>query len=118
MIYFFTLKLKKETNSDFFNKVFQIVEMIPCGKVTTYGLIAQKAGLKSSARMVGWALNSYAFSTRLPCHRVVNRNGELTGKKYFGTPTMMRELLESEGVEFVNDRVDLKKFLWTPEIAL
>lgn len=105
----------KNSNKDFFNKVYQIVEMIPFGMVTTYGLIAQKAGLKSSARMVGWALNATAFTSTLPCHRVVNRNGELTGKNYFGTPTMMRELLESEGIEFIEDRVDLEKFLWYPE---
>lgn len=110
--------MNNKTNKDFFNKIYQIVEQIPYGKVTTYGLIAQKAGLKSSARMVGWALNSYAYSTTLPCHRVVNRNGELTGKNYFGTPTMMRELLESEGVEFIDDRVDLNRFLWTPEEVL
>jgi methylated-DNA-protein-cysteine methyltransferase-like protein len=110
--------LKKKSNNEFFNKVYQIVEKIPYGKVTTYGLIAQKAGLKSSARMVGWALNAYAYTSVLPCHRVVNRNGELTGKNYFGTPNMMRELLESEGVEFIEDRVNLKKFLWVPEEIL
>ncbi|MCX7736617.1 MAG: MGMT family protein [Candidatus Kapabacteria bacterium] len=110
--------MNNKKNKDFFNKVYQIVEQIPYGKVTTYGLIAQRAGLKSSARMVGWALNAYAYSTALPCHRVVNRNGELTGKNYFGTPTMMRELLESEGVQFIDDRVDLKRFLWTPEEVL
>ncbi len=101
-------------NEDFFNKVYQIVRQIPYGKVTTYGIIAETAGMKSSARMVGWALNAAAYDKTMPCHRVVNRNGELTGKMYFATPTLMRELLENEGVVFIGDRVDLKKYLWKP----
>ena len=99
---------------DFFEKVYRIVARIPTGKVTTYGLIAEAAGLKSSARMVGWALNSVKYDLHIPCHRVVNRNGELTGKRYFATPTFMRELLESEGVEFIGDAVKLEKHLWKP----
>jgi methylated-DNA-protein-cysteine methyltransferase-like protein len=72
--------------------------------------------LKSSARLVGWALNSTIGDDSLPCHRVVNRNGELTGKRHFKTPTLMRELLENEGVEFKNDSVILNKHLWKPPI--
>jgi len=71
--------------------------------VTTYGLIAQSLGMKSSARMVGWALNSVAGNIDIPCHRVINRRGELTGRRYFATPNLMRELLESEGIEFFED---------------
>lgn len=99
---------------DFYIRVFEIVEKIPPGRVTTYGLIAEKLGLKSSARMVGWALSSGAQRTDIPFHRVVNRNGELTGKMHFATPNLMRELLESEGIEFKGDTVNLEKHLWHP----
>ena len=68
--------------------------------------------------MVGWALNSTIGDMSVPAHRVVNRNGELTGKMYFATPFLMRELLEGEGVEFVDDHVDMKKHLWVPEIEI
>ena len=99
-------------DADFFTRVFTLVAQIPLGKVTTYGAIAEALGLKSSARMVGWALNSAAGNYELPCHRVVNRNGELTGKRYFGTATLMRELLENEGIEFIADSVNMKKHFW------
>lgn len=107
---------KEKEKGEFFDKVFAVVKQIPHGKVTTYGHIAQKCGLKSSARMVGWALNSQIGSSKLPCHRVVNRNGELSGKNYFATPSLMRELLEQEGIEFIGEAVDMKKHLWIPEI--
>jgi methylated-DNA-protein-cysteine methyltransferase related protein len=107
--------MKNNENKDFFEKVFEIVRKIPEGKVTTYGSIASHIGLKSSARMVGWALNSVAGDMSIPCHRVINRNGELTGKRFFATPTFMREMLESEGVEFTGDKVNLSKHLWLPE---
>jgi len=107
-----------EKDTDFFEKVYSIVSKIPYGKVTTYGVIAEYLGLKSSARMVGWALNSAKYDLSLPCHRVVNRNGELTGKRYFPSPTMMRELLESEGVEFINDAVNIDKHLWKPNLKV
>ena len=99
---------------DFFDRVFEIVAQIPFGKVTTYGYIGQALGLKSSARMVGWALNSAKSHMNLPFHRVINRNGELTGKFHFATPEMMKELLLSEGIAFIGDRVDLQKYLWIP----
>ncbi len=106
-------------NTDFFENVYRIVNTIPRGKVTTYGAIARALGLRSSARMVGWALSAIAGGRAegpgaIPAHRVVNRNGELTGKMHFSTPEMMRELLESEGVKFNGDAVDLKKHLWEP----
>jgi methylated-DNA-protein-cysteine methyltransferase-like protein len=107
---------KKTDDKDFFSKVYEIVSQIPFGKVTTYGLIAEAAGMKSSARLVGWALNAAAHDNSLPCHRVINRNGELTGKMYFATTTLMRELLENEGIEFIGDSVNLKKHLWKPNI--
>lgn len=102
-------------SKDFFEKVFEIVKRIPEGKVTTYGHIAKAIGIKLSARMVGWALNSLAYKqSDVPAHRVVNRRGELTGKKYFPTPDYMKELLLSEGITFVGEAVDLSKHLWVP----
>ncbi len=87
---------------------------IPAGKVTTYGAIAEVCGIKSSARTVGWALNG--AGPQLPCHRVVNRFGALTGKIHFGDPNLMEDLLRSEGVEFTPEGyVDLSKHLWKPE---
>lgn len=103
-----------KNKNDFFDRVFKVVEKIPYGKVTTYGAIAEYCGVKSSARTVGWALNS-AANSNLPCHRVVNRFGALTGKIHFGSPTLMHELLESEGVEFdEQDCVNMKKHFWQP----
>ncbi len=101
---------------DFFDKVYKVVAKIPYGKVTTYGLIAEACGIKSSARTVGWAINGTKESG-LPCHRVVNRNGELTGKLHFGDPNLMEDLLTSEGVEFTKEgRVNLEKHLWLPKL--
>jgi methylated-DNA-protein-cysteine methyltransferase related protein len=105
---------------DFFEKVYEIVALIPSGKVTTYGDIARVTGMRCSARMVGWALNSIdgdnysPMGKNLPAHRVVNRNGELTGKIHFATPYFMREMLESEGVEFIDEHVNIEKHLWLP----
>ncbi len=101
------------SDKDFFKKVFSVVERIPYGKVTTYGAIAEVCGIKSSARTVGWAING--MSSELPCHRVVNRNGELTGKLHFGDPDLMESLLRSENVEFIKkDVVNIKKHFWQP----
>jgi O-6-methylguanine DNA methyltransferase len=100
---------------DFFDKVYGIVAKIPKGKVTTYGAIAEVCGIKSSARTVGWALNS-AKDSSLPCHRVVNRFGALTGKVHFGDPELMENLLRSEGVEFDEDNcVIMSKYFWHPK---
>lgn len=104
-----------KNREDFFDRVFKIVAQIPRGKVTTYGAIAEVCGIKSSARAVGWALNSAAGSD-LPCHRVVNRNGALTGKIHFASPTLMEDLLKSESVEF-DDKgcVKMEKYFWHPK---
>lgn len=105
---------KKE---DFFDKVYKVVAQIPYGKVTTYGAIAEACGIRSSARTVGWAING-AKESGLPCHRVVNRFGALTGKMHFGSPTLMEELLRSEGIEFDKDGcVKLEKHMWIPKIS-
>jgi len=108
----------KVKNEDFFLKVYEIVMNIPFGKVTTYGHIAKAIGARSSSRIVGYALNNIELNERksVPCHRVVNRNGDLSGKMHFETPTAMREALEEEGVEFDGERVNLKKHLWEPFI--
>ncbi len=105
-----------KNKKDFFDKVYEITATIPKGRVTTYGSIAEAIGMKSSARTVGWALNAVAGRMDLPCHRVVNRDGELTGRMHFATPSLMRELLEAEGVGFVGDAVDLDKHLWKPKL--
>ncbi len=108
---------KKESSkksNDFFDRVYKVVAKIPYGKVTTYGAIAEACGIKSAARTVGWAINGTKDSG-LPCHRVVNRYGALTGKFHFGSHDLMEDLLKSEGVEFDKDGcVILEKYLWIP----
>ncbi|MEW6194641.1 MAG: MGMT family protein [Bacteroidota bacterium] len=103
----------KNKKTDFFDRVYKVVAKIPEGKVTTYGAIAEACGIKSAARTVGWAING--ASSYLPCHRVVNRNGALTGRIHFGDPQLMEELLRSEGVTFDKEgNVNMEKHLWIP----
>jgi methylated-DNA-protein-cysteine methyltransferase related protein len=104
------------TNDSFFERVYAVVARIPYGKVTTYGAIARILGQAGSARMVGWALNSTIVQNRpdLPCHRVVNRLGQLTGKIHFGGD-VMEDMLRQEGIAFsAADTVDLNKHFWDP----
>ncbi len=103
-------------SSNFFEHVYEVVKLIPKGKVCTYGAIANYLGAKGSARMVGWALNqSFTSTYPIPAHRVVNREGLLTGKKHFGGDTMT-QLLEKEGIKVENNKiVNLKGVLWFPE---
>ena len=101
-------------STDFFLRVHSVVMRIPFGKVTTYGAIARHLGAGRSARTVGYALNAVAENQDIPCHRVVNRNGELSGKTHFATPTLMRELLEEEDVTFNEDRVVMERHFWDP----
>jgi len=104
--------------SSFFDRVWAVVAQIPPGGVTTYGDIAEHLGRRGASRTVGWALNE-AVGTDLPCHRVVNRNGVLTGKRHFETPHVMEERLRSEGVTFTEDgRVDLDEHRWVPREEL
>lgn len=99
----------------FVERVFAIVRRIPPGRVTTYGRIASAVGQARSARMVGWALHDAPPDISEVAHRVVNRNGELTGGWNWGHPAVMRELLESEGISFIDDyQVDLNRHLWEP----
>jgi methylated-DNA-protein-cysteine methyltransferase-like protein len=104
----------------FFDEIYQVVARIPYGRVTTYGAIARYLGTGKSARMVGWALNKcYAAGFTVPAHRVVNRKGMLTGKHYFGSENLMRELLEQEGAIIENDIiVNFKEIFWDPEKEL
>jgi len=104
----------------FFADVFEVARQIPKGKVTSYGAIAAYLGTKLSARMVGWAMNAAGNAKpKVPAQRVVNRNGMLTGKHHFATPTTMEELLKKDGVAVKNDTVvDFKKRFWDPSEAL
>jgi methylated-DNA-protein-cysteine methyltransferase-like protein len=104
----------------FFEDVFDVVRQIPKGRVSSYGAIANYLGTKLSARMVGWAMNaSHSAQLKVPAQRVVNRNGMLTGKAHFATPTLMEELLKKDGVEVKNDTVvNFKNIFWDPLIEL
>lgn len=106
---------KKEENISFFSKVYEVARQIPYGRVTSYGAIAEYLGSAGSARMVGWAMNKSHIDSSIPAHRVVNRNGLLTGKHHFGGSYIMQQLLENEGVKVENDRVvDFEKIFWNP----
>ncbi len=99
---------------DFFERVWDVVARIPPGRVATYGDIAAHIGRRGAARTVGWALNA-AVGSGLPCHRVVNRFGALTGKRHFEGPHVMEERLRSEGVTFTEEgHVDLEAHRWAP----
>lgn len=101
---------------DFFQNVFDVVRLIPKGRVTSYGAIAQYLGTGGSSRMVGWAMNaSHGVKPKVPAHRVVNRKGMLSGKAHFETPTQMQELLEKEKIKVQNDTVvDFSTIFWDP----
>ena len=106
-----TKKTKSEPN--FFQDVYDVVKLIPKGRVTSYGAIAQYLGTKGSARMVGWALNTCPKG--VPAHRVVNAAGLLTGKRAFGSPDAMQKLLEKEGTKVLDDRIEhFTDVFWDP----
>ena len=100
----------------FFADVYDVVRQIPKGRVTSYGAIARYLGTGSSARMVGWAMNAaHVAKPKVPAHRVVNRNGMLTGKHHFSTPTLMEEQLTKEKIVVKNDTItDFDKLFWDP----
>jgi len=102
--------------SDFFNKVYEVAKQIPQGRVTSYGAIAKYLGTTGSARMVGWAMNACSSHHEfVPAHRVVNRNGLLTGKHHFDNPNAMNELLGNEGIKLDGDQIiDFKECFWDP----
>jgi methylated-DNA-protein-cysteine methyltransferase related protein len=112
---------KKQTeNNNFFSKVYEVTKLIPYGRITSYGAIARFLGSGGSARMVGWALNIYHGNQEyIPAHRVVNRNGLLTGKHHFGNSTTMEQLLENEGIIIEDDQVtNFREKFWDPLIEL
>lgn len=106
----------KTENISFFEMVYQVVRQIPQGRVTSYGAIANYLGSRGSARMVGWAMNaSHSSNEPIPAHRVVNRNGVLSGKHHFGSPELMAQLLKSEGMEVIDDKiVNFVQHFWDP----
>jgi methylated-DNA-protein-cysteine methyltransferase-like protein len=106
----------KNKNTSFFESVYEVVRLVPKGRVTTYGEIAAFIGSPGASRMVGWAMNaSHTATPPVPAHRVVNRNGLLSGKQHFHPPELMIRLLEHEGVEVINDKVqNFNKLLWSP----
>jgi methylated-DNA-protein-cysteine methyltransferase-like protein len=109
-------RLSKNKSDSFFLKVYDVARKIPFGRVTTYGAIARYLGATRSSRMVGWAMHQCgSVYPPIPAHRVVNRTGLLTGKHHFGSVNLMQELLESEGIEVVDNRIaNFDKLLWTP----
>ena len=100
----------------FFEDVWDVARQIPKGRVTSYGTIANYLGTKLSARMVGWAMNgAFHAKPKVPAHRVVNRNGMLSGKAHFSPPEKMQQLLEKEKIKVVNDTiVDFERHFWDP----
>jgi methylated-DNA-protein-cysteine methyltransferase-like protein len=104
---------------NFFERVYEVARQIPYGKVTSYGAIAKVLGAARSARMVGWAMNASHDLEDVPAHRVVNRNGLLTGKHHFDGTNLMQQLLESEGIVVIDNQIiDFEKHFWTPEMKL
>lgn len=104
-----------KAKENYFDLVYQVVKLIPYGRVTSYGAIANYLGLKSGARMVGYAMNASHTDPEIPAHRVVNRNGLLTGKHHFSSPTAMQDRLEAEGLRVANDQIiDFEKHFWDP----
>lgn len=103
-----------EESKNFFDKVYEVARLIPYGKVTSYGAIAKYLGAVRSARMVGWAMNN-STGKEVPAHRVVNRKGILTGKHHFDGTNLMQQLLESEGIEVVENQIqNLDQVFWDP----
>lgn len=109
-----------DKHKDFFQGVFEIVRHIPEGRVTNYGAIAKALSTPRSSRMVGWAMNaSHSQTPKVPAHRVVNRNGILSGKMHFPTPEAMQQALEKEGIKVIQDKVvNFKELFWDPTTEL
>lgn len=114
-----SVKPSGKKDESFFELVYEVARQIPKGRVTSYGAIANALGTKSSARMVGWAMNgAHKIKPKIPAHRVVNRNGMLSGKFHFGSPTAMEDLLKKEKIKVKNDRVvDFEKLFWDPALC-
>ncbi len=103
----------------FFKQVHEVAKQVPFGRVTSYGAIARYLGAAGSARMVGWAMNASHQDPDVPAHRVVNRKGLLTGKHHFEGTNLMQQLLESEGVEVIDNQVqNFSELFWDPTLEL
>jgi methylated-DNA-protein-cysteine methyltransferase-like protein len=106
-------------SENFFERVYEVAQLIPYGRVTSYGAIAKYLGAARSARMVGWAMNASHASKNIPAHRVVNRNGLLTGKFHFDGSNLMQQLLENEGVVVIDNQIqNFQAVFWDPYIEL
>jgi methylated-DNA-protein-cysteine methyltransferase related protein len=104
-----------EANADFFERVYEVVQLIPFGRATSYGAIANVLGAKKASRMVGWAMNASHTNEGIPAHRVVNRKGVLTGKMHFKDPQEMEQKLKAEGIIVVNDTIlNWNTVFWDP----
>lgn len=112
--------MEKTKGSDLYTAIYDIVRKVPKGRVTTYGAIATAIGMKSGARLVGYAMNEcHGVKPKVPAHRVVNRNGLLTGKHHFSPPEKMQQLLEKDGVIVTDDQVqDFSNRFWDPALEL
>lgn len=110
------MKIRHNEDVSFFEKVYEVVKLIPYGRVTSYGAIASYLGSRGSARMVGWAMNaSHTYREYVPAHRVVNSKGLLTGKHHFGESHIMQQLLENEGIKIEDDAiVNFSEVFWNP----
>ena len=101
--------------SQFFQDVYEVVKLIPKGRITSYGAIARYLGTTKSARVVGWAMNNSHMLNNVPAHRVVNRDGLLTGKNHFSHSNEMKNLLESEGIKVQKDKIiNFNSYYWDP----
>ena len=110
------MKNANPNTENFFERVYEIARQIPYGKVTSYGAIAKAIGSAHSSRMVGYAMNASHNMEDVPAHRVVNRNGMLTGKHHFDGTNLMQQLLEAEGIKVVDNKiVDFQKHFWEPD---
>jgi methylated-DNA-protein-cysteine methyltransferase-like protein len=109
-------RVKQKSDSDFFSRVYDVTKLIPYGRITSYGAIARFLGSGRSARMVGWALNAcHKNKEFIPAHRVVNRNGLLTGKRHFGNSSTMEQLLANEGIIIEDDKIfNFREKFWDP----
>lgn len=112
--------MTKKVENDFFSRVYEVTKLIPYGRITSYGAIARFLSSGKSARMVGWALNvCHGNNEYIPAHRVVNRNGLITGKHHFGNSNTMKQLLENEGIILEDDQIiNFHEKFWDPNIEL
>ncbi len=109
----------KNNNENFFEKSYAVARLIPYGRVTSYGAIAKYLGAARSARMVGWAMNASHNDESVPAHRVVNKQGLLTGKMHFDGTNLMQQLLESEGIKIIDNQIqNLETVFWNPSEEL